>query len=309
MDITFLYPASGISPHHVHLTWAKSLDSKVIKTPMGFGRFNLDELKGSDILLLESLYCAPFARSYKKKTPECRVISIIADTSFWSERLSILRKLYYWRYLPIVDGFIAVSERIKRDIRSYIDRPVEVARPFPVNKIRPRKRSFERRILFIGNEAREKGYGNLVRAMDHLPDFELFLVGDCCKKVRTRKPNIHLEGRVPSLRPYLEKCSIYAHPADFDPCPSVVWEAMYAGLIPVITEGVGQSELFEGDLRRLVLRENDPKAVAEKIAEVYSYPDKRELVRKCMRLSEQHTEEKSIRRFKKSFHKLLEKLQ
>ena len=51
------------------------------------------------------------------------------------------------------------------------------------------------------------------------------------------------------------------------------------------------------------MTENNPKAVAEKIAEVYSYPDKRELVRKCMRLSEQHTEEKSIRRLKNAFKK------
>jgi glycosyltransferase involved in cell wall biosynthesis len=308
MDISFLYPASGISPHPAHLAWAKSIGSRVVETPMGIRRFDQKKLKGSDLLLLESLYCAPFARHYKKKTPECKVISIIADTSFWSERLGILRKMFYWRYLPTVDGFIAVSERIKRDIQNYVSRPVEVVRPFLVNKFRPRKRSFERKILFIGNEAREKGYGNLVEAMDHLPDFELFLVGDCCKKVRARKPNIHLEGRVPSLRPYFQKCSIYAHPADFDPCPSVVWEAMYAGLIPIITEGVGQSELFEGDMKRLVLKENDPKTVAEKIAEIYSFPDKRELVKKCVRLSEEHTEEKSVRRFKKSFYQLLREL-
>ncbi|MGC8817572.1 MAG: glycosyltransferase family 4 protein [Candidatus Hadarchaeum sp.] len=307
-EITFLYPASGISPHPAHLAWAKSVGSRVVETPMGIGCFDQGKLKGSNILLLESLYCAPFARRYKKKNPECRVISIIADTSFWRERLSIFRRIYYWRYLPIVDGFIAVSERIKRDIQNYVDRPVEVVRPFPVNKFRPRKRDYERKILFIGNEAREKGYSNLVKAMDYLPDFELFLVGDCCRKVRTKKPNIHLEGRVPSLKPYFQKCSIYAHPADFDPCPSVVWEAMYAGLIPIITRGVGQGELFSGDLGRLVLEKNDPKSIADKILEVYSIPDKSKLIKKCMRLSEEHTKEKSVRRFKEAFHRLLKEI-
>lgn len=306
--LTFLYPASGISPHPAHLIWARSMGAKVVETPMGIGPFDYGKLKGSDILLIESLYCAPFARRYKKENPECKVISIIADTSFWRERLSILRKIFYWRYLPCVDGFIAVSERIKRDIQSYVKRPVEVVRPFSVNKFRPKKRGFEKRILFIGNEAKEKGYLNLVRAMDHLPDFELFLVGDCCRKVRSKEPNVHLEGRAPSLEPYFEKCSIYAHPADFDPCPVVVWEAMYAGLIPIITRGVGQSELFNGSLKTLVLEDNDPKSIADKILEVYSAPDRRELIKKCMRLSENHTKEKSTKRFRKSFYQLLREL-
>lgn len=304
----FLYPASGISPHYAHLTWAKSIGARVMETPMGIGFFDLDKLQGSNLLLLESLYCAPFAKRYRKKNPDCKVVCIIADTSFWSERLGILRKLFYWRYLPLVDGFVAVSDRIKRDIQGYVDRPAVVVRPFLVNKFRPRRRGFEKRALFIGNEAKEKGYGHLVKAMRYLPDFELFLVGDCSKKIRTKEPNVHVEGRVPSLKPYFEKCSLYVHPADFDPCPSVVWEAMYAGLIPVISKGVGQSELFERDLRRLVLTQNNPKQIAEKISEIYEFPGKEALVKKCMRLSNEYTKEKSTARFKKSFARLLREL-
>lgn len=95
MKVTFLYPASGISPHPAHLTWAKSIGARVVETPMGIGFFDRNKILGSDILLLESLYCAPFARRYKKKNPDCRVICIIADTSFWSERLGVLRRVFY----------------------------------------------------------------------------------------------------------------------------------------------------------------------------------------------------------------------
>jgi len=308
VNITFMYPASGISPHPAHLAWAKSIGSRVVETPMGIGSFDLNKLRGSDLLLLESLYCAPFARRYKKKNPDCKVICIIADTSFWSERLGILRKMFYWRYLSIVDGFVAVSERIKRDIRGYADMPAVVVRPFLVNKYRPRKRGFGRKILFIGNEAKEKGFGYLIKSMKYLPDFELFLVGSCYKKIRTKEPNIHVEGKVPSLEPYFEKCSIYAHPADFDPCPSVVWESMYAGLIPVISKGVGQSELFKGNLQRLVLTRNDPRQIADKIIEIYELDDKRGLIEKCRKLSIEHAKEKSIACFKKSFAQLLREL-
>ncbi len=307
VNITFMYPASGISPHPAHLAWAKSVGAGVVKTPMGMGFFDIDKIQDSDLLLLESLYCAPFARRYKKKNPNCKIISIIADTSFWSERLGILRKMFYWRYLPFVDGFAAVSYRIKRDIQNYVDRPVVVVRPFLVNKFKFRRRGFNKKILFIGNKAKEKGYDYLIKSMEHLPDFELFLVGDCCKRIRAKITNVHMEGRVPSLKPYFENCSIYAHPADFDPCPVVVWEAMYAGLVPVIS-GVGQSELFKGSLKKLVLTRNDPKTIADKIAEVYALKGKRELIEKCKKLSKEYTKEKSIRRFKKSFYRLTKEL-
>lgn len=308
VNITFMYPASGISPHYAHLAWAKSVCTRVVETPMGIGFFDLDKIRGSDLLLLESLYCAPFARRYKKKNPDCKVISIIADTSFWSKRLGILRKMFYWRYLGMVDGFVSVSERIKRDIQNYVNRPAVVVRPFLVNKFRPRRHGFNKKILFIGNEVKEKGYGYLIKSMNYLPNFELFLAGDCYKKIHMKKANIHVEGRVPSLKPYFEKCSIYAHPADFDPCPSAVWEAMYAGLIPIVSEGVGQSELFKGSLKRLVLAKNDPKRIADKITEVYALDGKKGLIEKCRRLSNEYTKEKSIKRFKKSFSQLWGKL-
>lgn len=303
-----MYPASGISPHYAHLTWAKTVCDRVVETPMGFGRFDYGKIKNSDLLLLESLYCAPFARKYKKKNPDCKVITIIADTSFWSERFGVLRKMFYWRYLGVVDGFISVSERIKRDIRDRVKKPVEVVRPFLVNKFDVKKREFKRNVLFIGNDAVEKGFGYLVEAMGSLPDFELFLVGDCYKRIRTKMPNVHVEKRVPSLKPYFQKCSIYAHPADFDPCPSAVWEAMYAGLLPVISTGVGQSELFDKELKRLVLRENDPESIARKISEVHSVSDKRKLVQRCRRLANEHTKEKSVKRFGTAFSELLKEI-
>ncbi len=299
-----MYPASGISPHPAHLAWAESVGSRVVETPMGMGRFDYGKLEGSDVLLLESLYCAPFARKYKREHPDTRVLCIIADTSFWSERLCILRKAFYKRYLSYVDGFFPVSERIKRDIQSYIDRPAEVTRPFPVNRYRPRKGGFNREILFIGNDAEEKGFGHLVKAMKYLPDFELSLVGTCARKIKTKAPNIHVPGKVNSLDPYFEKCSIYAHPADFDPCPSVVWEAMYAGLIPIISRGVGQHEVFTGGLAKLVLNNNNPKTIARKITEVTELKNKKQIISNCKRVVADYSKPKSIARFKKAFAKL-----
>ncbi|MCK4300906.1 MAG: glycosyltransferase family 4 protein, partial [Planctomycetes bacterium] len=172
------------------------------------------------------------------------------------------------------------------------------------NRHRPRKGGFSKEILFIGNDAEEKGFGRLVKAMKYLPDFELSLVGTCAKKIRTKEPNVRVAGKVPSLDPYLEKCLIYAHPADFDPCPSVIWEAMYAGLIPVISEGVGQSEVFKGSLAKLVVAKTDPKHIADKIREVSELGNKKQIISSCKKLANDYTKPKSIARFKRAFAKL-----
>ncbi|MEM3335906.1 MAG: glycosyltransferase [Candidatus Aenigmatarchaeota archaeon] len=308
MKITFLYPNSIRSPHFVHLTWAKYLNARIIRTPMGFGFFDINKIPNSDVLLLESLYCLPFAKIYKdKRNKECKIISIIADTSFWKDKLSIFRDIYYKLYLGCVDGFIAVSERIKQDIQNYINRPVVVVRPFLVNKFVCKKNKFNKKILFIGNEAKEKGYLKLIEATRHLPGFELFLVGNCCKKIRTRKPNIHVEGRVSNLKRYFDICTYYVHPADFDPCPVSVWEAMYSGLISIISKGVGQSEILIKECKELMLKDNKPITIAKKLVEIdnLSDYDKIDLSNKCKKIAKNFTKEKSVKEFKKSFFELL----
>ncbi|MEM2890542.1 MAG: glycosyltransferase family 4 protein [Candidatus Hadarchaeum sp.] len=310
MKISFLYPASGISPHPVHLAWAKSVGAKVVETPMGIGFFDVEKLEGSELLLLESLYCAPFAKRYKKKHPNCKVISLIADTSFWPPRLSIARKIFYRMYLGAVDGFLADSNRIRNDIKNFIDCPVGVVRPFAVNRYNIKKREFTKTLLFIGNEAEEKGYRHLVRAMEFLPDFDLFLAGNCCKVIKTKKENIHLEGWVSNLREIFEKCSIYVHPADFEPFGVAPLEAMHAGLIPIITKDVGLSEMFDSYLSRaLILKSNKPIEIANRVFEVYSSKERGDIVKKCKKLARSWTEIKSIKLFRESLSRVLSEIE
>ncbi|MCD6371275.1 MAG: hypothetical protein J7L39_00975, partial [Candidatus Aenigmarchaeota archaeon] len=120
MRIAFLYPNSPISPHKVHLTWALSVGAEPIKTPKGFGKFDIQRLRGYDILFLESLYCLPFASKAKIKNPNIKLISLIADTSFCPQKLSVFRRLYYRiSKLWLVDGFVTVSNQIKSYIIRY----------------------------------------------------------------------------------------------------------------------------------------------------------------------------------------------
>jgi glycosyltransferase involved in cell wall biosynthesis len=308
MRATFLYPASGISPHYVHEAWAMSVCEKAVKTPMGIGKFNIKQIPESDVLLLESLYCLPFAVRYKKAHPNCKIISIIADTSFWEKKLTLARRLFYRLYLGHVDGFIAVSDRIRKDARSYTGKPVITVRPFLVNKYAVGKRKFNKNVLFIGNETVEKGFGYAIEAVKALQDFNLYLVGTCYRKIKKSVPsNVHVEGKVPSLEKYFKNCTYYVHPADFDPSPVTVWEAMCAGLIPIISKNVGQAEVFPGILKKLVLKDTNPKTIADKILEIDAILNgqKREIISGCKALAVHYTKNPSVREFKSAFNRLV----
>lgn len=82
---------------------------------------------------------------------------------------------------------------------------------------------------------------------------------------------------------------------------------MYAGLIPIITREVGQSELIPRSLNFLILENNNPKTIAKKILEIHNLSEakKRSIVAKCRELAKRHSREKSIKSFKKALYKLL----
>ena len=319
MKVTFLYPDAPFSPHKSLEQWASSVSQAKIKTPKGFGRFDTNKIPDSDILLLESLYCLSFAITKSKdlakfKTRTCKIIAMIVDTSFWPEKLSIFRKLFYKMYLNSVDGFIALSERSKTDIETFMKnngykrKPIIVIRPFIANEIKPNKKTLNKNILFIGNEAKEKGYLKLVKAMDYLPEFQLYLIGNCKQILPKKLPkNIHAEGRVNSLKKYMELCTYYCHPADFEPFGVAPLEAMHAGLIPILTKEVGMTEIFTTPLKKLLLANNDPQHIARMLQFIdkLSINEKIKIIKESKKIASEYTKDKNIKLFKKEFDRLV----
>ena len=298
----FLYPNSPKSPHKVHKTWGLSVCKFMFKTPLGIGKFNIKKIPKTKIILIESLYSIPFAKKIKKRD-NCKIIAIISDTSFWEEKLNIFRKVFYKVYLKYIDGFIVTSKRIKKDIEKFSKAPVKVVYPYIVNTFPIKNRKKNNNILFIGEDVEEKGFKYLIEAMKYLPNFKLYLVGGCYKKIKSKRKNIYVIGRVKNLRKYFEKCYFYIHPADFEPFGVVVGEAMFAGLIPIITKNVGISELFTKKLKILILNNNNPKTIAKKIKELYNINDK-EIIKECKKLSKKLSKQSSIKNFKKAFIEL-----
>jgi len=86
---------------------------------------------------------------------------------------------------------------------------------------------------------------------------------------------------------------------------------MYAGLIPIITKDVGQAKILEENgLNELILKNNKPKTIVEKILEIdnKSLAWKRKISRKCREIASRYTKEKQMKKFRDAFIRLIELL-
>ena len=183
--------------------------------------------------------------------------------------------------LSYVDGFIAISPLNKKIASNYYpDKPISFVYPYGSNN------SFQincdlnsKNLLFIGNQESCKRFDLLVDAVEILNkkgnEFNLYLVGSCIESVNADFPWLHKEGFQKNLDKYFKNCSLYVHPADFDSCPVTVFETMSSGMIPIITENVGEADiLIDNGLEYLVLKDNNPKTIADKILEIHNRDEK-----------------------------------
>ena len=104
---------------------------------------------------------------------------------------------------------------------------------------------------------------------------------------------------------------MYIHPADFDSCPVTVFEAMSSGLIPIITKNVGEADILTHEaLECLVLDNNQPEIIAEKIVEIGNHDKKwkKNISLHCKEISSNYNKETQTKEFKRVFHKLIKKI-
>ena len=104
---------------------------------------------------------------------------------------------------------------------------------------------------------------------------------------------------------------MYIHPADFDSCPVTVFESMSSGLIPIITENVGEADILKDKgLECLVLKNNQPEIIAEKILEIGNHDEKwkKNISLQCKEISSKYNKESQSKEFKRVFDELIEKI-
>ena len=186
--------------------------------------------------------------------------------------------------------------------------PILISKMSYIHNYYAMRQKKSKNIVFVGAHSPNKGYDRLIEAFKLLEGYNLYMIGSCAEKITDKLPGLHVFGYVPSLKPYLSRCSIYVHPAYFESFGISVLEAMSAGLIPIVTKQTGVSEvLVKNGLSSLVVPGNKPEMLAKKIADVqnYSLDKKKSISAKCRKIvRDDFLEERGIQKFREAFTKL-----
>ncbi|MEM5820886.1 MAG: glycosyltransferase [Candidatus Aenigmatarchaeota archaeon] len=320
----FVYVTSPLSPHFVHHEWAKSIGCKDLKIPINpFLQFYYSEkieeflknlIKGGQevLFVVESLYALPFIykikRSFKTKV---KIVSIIADTSFYPPKYSLIRRIYFnfFKLKDFVDYYIVVSNKIKNWMveRNIEDSKIFVVRPFSIIETKKREvlnKEINNNIVFIGNYTKIRAAKRVLKLSYLLKDFNFYIVGSVCKALNIkRKNNVFCTYNLTwnELKKLLLSSTIYIHPFEFDPFPVSVIDAMRCGNYPLVYSYVGTSEILN---KENILRTLDIKKWEKKIVDIRNSISKKDFI-KYYKISLNHTKEKSIEEFRKVIEKII----
>jgi glycosyltransferase involved in cell wall biosynthesis len=309
-------------PHKVHGAFANTVTNKWYRYgdnyPEIIKNLILSVFDNSlyDVILVEGGLGLPHAVIKKIKNPKTKIILLNADTLLHDlPHMNPLKKQIIKFLLSYVDGFIAISPLNKRIASQYFpEKPIYHVYPYGShNSFETNCNLNSRNLLFIGNTESCKRFDLLVDAVEILNnkgyDYNLYLVGSCVDSVDKDFPWLHKEGFQEDLIKYFETCSLYVHPADFDSCPVTVFESMSSGLLPIITDDVGESDIIrENGLDCLILDSNQPNIIADKILEINNkdLKWKENVSGRCKEISRQYNEETQSKEFKKVFSNILD---
>jgi len=166
--------------------------------------------------------------------------------------------------LPLVDGTLAVSERIATLARHYSGGPVRIAHPFVQSTRYERLRELDtspdgNRILCVGKYRSKNGQDLLRRAVANVDiDVRVDFAGPDTEQIPEQK-RVHAHGFVPEERLYelFRSAAVVVFPALVGAFPVITLEALCAGLPVIATSRVGTATLIRGIDGRLT---TDPTA-------------------------------------------------
>lgn len=171
---------------------------------------------------------------------------------------------YEWltRYEPILHKFVAVSDRIGRELLRRLPhrRKDIVVRPYPLEVGQPRERAISGRPLRLGYagrlDVRQKRCHDLLSLARKLEergiDFHLSLFGEGpdgpgLRRLARPLRSVTFEGRVSSeeMRRRFSELDVFLQTSAFEGCSLALREAMAAGCVPVATRVSGTEEWVE----------------------------------------------------------------
>ena len=237
-----------------------------------------------------------------------------------------LRRLDARQFADPMTHFVAVSDMVRRDMRSFygiaehritlIYNGIDVERFHP-DHIRTSRADVRRQLLIadtatvfllVAHNFALKGLGETIEALACLrngaaPDVHLVVVGRG-KSRRYRKlarrlgvdSRVHFAGAASDIAPYYGAADAYVHPTWYDPCSLVVLEALASGLPVLTTRCNGASELMDGRGAGVVL--DVPRPVSRLIdgmGELLDPARRESMAREARRVAEEHAQERNFR--------------
>ena len=124
-------------------------------------------------------------------------------------------------------------------------------------------------------------------------------LSDACVK------SINFVGQTSEIDKYLSNSTIYFHTSRGDAFPTVVLEAMAAGLIPIVSEWTGSKEVIETIDKSLIVP-LEKELIISKLIEIcaFNIEKRRELSSKMKSVSQNYTEEFAINHYQSTFIKI-----
>lgn len=312
MKLIFLYN----HPHPVHGAWAESVYAEFLQDRARFRIPGVSRIIKSlitlckippdtDIILCESFSQLIAGSLWKSFHPEKKLACIVSDPKVYylQQNSWPAKKCYTWMLRqcnlllptsPLMASLIPECTAIKKIVFPYVN----------LARYAPHHANLKTHaIIFTGRIGHEKGADRTIQAFQllrqHVPDAQLFMVGfgdlqDALQQLEI--PGITFTGWQEHPETFLEKSSIYLSLARIEPAGIAILEAMAAGLIPVVSEGVGNKYIVERISKELIVK-NEAEAAAI-ITKLWQHPSQLQQYSKKARLiASQYGYEKSIQEF------------
>lgn len=311
------------TPHYCNLKYAEAVCDRIfymkrfgipksipIISNVGSGFINSLRIPKDDVYLCEGpseLY--PFLRG---KPTGSKIITFMKESTLFNfPNINNKKRQFIIKLLSMSDAFITDTKYYMKLTKKYFDVPVFVHPPFcaqPFLHVKPD--IYSKKLLFIAEKDKKKGLkqlGDAFKILNEDKEWELFVVGRSGRLIREKIPGVHVEGYVKNLETYMEKCSIYVHPAQFDVFGVSVLEAMSAGVIPVVSKNAGVSEYISKQFPNLIINSIEPEVIANKIMEVHEYDRNKKLgiSKRCKKFVRNgFMEKQNVGQFKKIFSEI-----
>ena len=120
------------------------------------------------------------------------------------------------------------------------------------------------------------------------------------------KNSIHFVGQTKEIDKYLSEATFYFHTARGDAFPTVVLEAMAAGLIPLVSEWTGSKEVVV-KLNKDLIVSLDENQISEKLINLSKMPieQRKELSFEAKEISKNFTEDFALQHYQDTFNQII----